>query len=95
MREAVDAFVQARTSVLEVARTPKIPSPDVEPPRTPKRKAENHQGMDAGTGRKRTRMSTRQSKAKGAEATAAMMRQETVMEVASSAGEYMDDEPGM
>ncbi|TLS26156.1 hypothetical protein PpBr36_04662 [Pyricularia pennisetigena] len=94
MREAVDAFVLARASILEVARTPKVLPPDSEPPQTPKRKAENHeQGLDGETGRKRTRMSTRQSKAKGAQATAAMMRQETVLEVASSAGEYMDDEP--
>jgi len=73
MREAVDAFVKARDEVLRFAKTP-IP---VAAPSSPKRKAaELEEIEDEQQENKRPRMSTRSSKARGAEATAAMAREE-------------------
>lgn len=75
LREAVDAFVKTRPAILEIAQTPAAP-----PPRqsSPKRKADE---LDASSSQsiqdgKRLRMSTRSSKTRGAQATAAMAREE-------------------
>ena len=80
LREAVDAFVNSRPAILEIART-KQASETV--PASPKRKADQLEEMDVqvedkdkANMTKRLRMPTRSSKAKGAEATAAMMREE-------------------
>jgi E3 ubiquitin-protein ligase RAD18 len=73
MREAVDAFKEARDKILQFARTP-IP---IAAPSSPKRKAaELEEIEDTYSENKRPRMSTRSSKARGAEATAAMAREE-------------------
>ncbi|KAK4450009.1 hypothetical protein QBC34DRAFT_324741 [Podospora aff. communis PSN243] len=73
MREAVDAFKEARDKILQFARTP-IP---VAAPNSPKRKAAELEEIDSSySENKRPRMSTRSSKARGAEATAAMAREE-------------------
>ncbi|KAK3319246.1 hypothetical protein B0H66DRAFT_263772 [Apodospora peruviana] len=71
LREAVDAFVKARDNMIRLARTPAVA------PSSPKRKATEVDGHEENSQEtKRPRMSTRSSKAKAAEATAAMMRDE-------------------
>jgi len=79
LREAVDAFVKSRDELLRFAKTP-APAPN---PGSPKRKApeldENIQET------KRPRMSTRSTRSKGAEATAAIMQ--------SEADSYEETEP--
>jgi hypothetical protein len=68
----VDAFVASRTGVLEYARKPAIPVTA-----SPKRKARELSGEDIQEPTsKRTRMSTRSSARRGAEATSAMAQQE-------------------
>ncbi|AEO60546.1 hypothetical protein MYCTH_2309819 [Thermothelomyces thermophilus ATCC 42464] len=72
LREAVDAFVKSRDAILRFAKTPVTASS----PKSPKRKAaEMEEPGDEGQN-KRPRMTTRSSKAKAAEATAAMLREE-------------------
>lgn len=71
MREAVDAFVKSRSAILEIARTPAPTSKS----QSPKRKAAEMESPDSSQ-TKRTRMSARLSKVKGAELTTAMMRDE-------------------
>lgn len=88
MREAVDAFVKSRDAILAVARQP----PTWAVPGSPKRKAVNEMpGDEEGHYNKRTRTSTRLSKAKAAETTAAMMREEVD---APESRDPMDYEPG-
>ncbi|KAK0714808.1 hypothetical protein B0H67DRAFT_488576 [Lasiosphaeris hirsuta] len=71
LREAVDAFVQARDTLLQVARKP------VAAPSPPKRKAAEYDETHTdGRENKRHRMSTRSRRVKGGEVTAAMMREE-------------------
>jgi len=74
MREAVDAFVKTRDEILRFAKTPPAPAAS----NSPKRKAEEMEEapVEEVHESKRPRMSTRSSKAKGAEATAAIMRAE-------------------
>ncbi|KAK0627779.1 hypothetical protein B0T14DRAFT_474862 [Immersiella caudata] len=73
MREAVDAFKDARDKILQFAKTPIL----IAVPSSPKRKAaELEEIEDPYWENKRPRMSTRSSKARGAEATAAMAREE-------------------
>ncbi|KAK0645528.1 hypothetical protein B0T16DRAFT_328734 [Cercophora newfieldiana] len=73
MREAVEAFKQARDQILQFAKTP-IPTAT---PASPKRKAGELDDIEDGEpGSKRPRKSTRSSKTRGAEATAAMAREE-------------------
>ena len=87
LREAVDAFVRARDGILAFARTPApAPAPALAPisstpaPGSPKRKAAAmHETAADEQEHKRPRMSTRSSKARAAEATAAMMREEADM----------------
>ena len=88
MREAVDAFVKSRDAILAVARQP----PTLGVLGSPKRKAADSLYDDEdGHFNKRTRTSTRLSKAKAAETTAAMMREEVdVLETS----DLMDYEPG-
>ncbi|KAK3901024.1 hypothetical protein C8A05DRAFT_35309 [Staphylotrichum tortipilum] len=71
LREAVDAFSKSRDAMLQFARTPVT----VGNPTSPKRKAaELESASQEVVGNKRPRMTTRSSKAKAAEATAAIMR---------------------
>ncbi|KLU81784.1 DNA repair protein rad18 [Magnaporthiopsis poae ATCC 64411] len=70
LREAVDAFTATRAALLQVARAPP-PAPP-----SPKRKAEDDIEDDEAAERKRPKMSTRRSKTRAAEATAAMMKEE-------------------
>ena len=83
LREAVDAFVKSRPAIMLAARTQQ--GPDNTVLASPKRKAgqmesmkdmEDIQNENATNPSKRTRMSTRSSKTKAAEATAAIMREE-------------------
>lgn len=85
LREAVDAFCKARVEVLAVARKPAASSA------VPKRKAT--EGVDGSPDSKRTRMSTRLSKSKAVEATAAMAQEE--VDVPDEGDDYMDYELGM
>ncbi|KUI55182.1 Postreplication repair E3 ubiquitin-protein ligase rad18 [Cytospora mali] len=71
IREAAEHFVKARDAMLKLAREPPA-ALTVAPASTSKRKAAD----EAVNGGKRTRMSTRSSSARSAEATAAMMREE-------------------
>lgn len=90
LREAVDAFVKSRASVLRFAKTPVAAAT----PTSPKRKAagltdtgeEPHEA-------KRPRMTTRSSKAKAAEATAAIMREEADVPEGEDIADY-EPEPG-
>lgn len=87
LREAVDAFTAARAALLQVARAPP-PAPA-----SPKRKAEDDIKDDEAAGRKKLRMSTRRSKTRAAEATAAMMKEEVdVIEIRDE--ENVDYVPG-
>ncbi|KAH6632770.1 hypothetical protein F5144DRAFT_262550 [Chaetomium tenue] len=72
LREAVDAFVKSRNTIMEFATTPvSVPTP-----RSPKRKAtELEEPLQEGQN-KRPRMATRSSKAKAVEANAVLMREE-------------------
>ncbi|KAK4245139.1 hypothetical protein C7999DRAFT_34477 [Corynascus novoguineensis] len=72
LREAVEAFVKSRDAILRFARTPAT----VSTPRSPKRKATELEEQGSEAQNKRPRMTTRSSKAKANEATAAMMREE-------------------
>ncbi|KAK3687250.1 hypothetical protein B0T22DRAFT_123229 [Podospora appendiculata] len=74
LREAVDSFVAAREALLQIARAP---PPAAAAPGSPKRKAMDLAGPEQDYPEtKRPRMSTRSSKTKSAETTAAMMRAE-------------------
>ncbi|KAK0701646.1 hypothetical protein B0T26DRAFT_660355 [Lasiosphaeria miniovina] len=91
LREAVDAFVASRDTILRFARTPAVTAV----PRSPKRKAaevgytqdENSQDVK----RHRTSSRLRSSKARGAEATAEMMRDEVDVPDSSDTADF---EPG-
>jgi E3 ubiquitin-protein ligase RAD18 len=73
LREAVDAFVRSRDTVLQFAKAP-IESGNSN---TPKRKAiDLDEQREDPPENKRPRMTTRSSKAKAVEATAAIMREE-------------------
>lgn len=74
IREAVESFSRGRDAMLRLAREPQAPATDA-PTQTPKRKAANGT-QDGDHYSKRTRMSTRSSSARAAEATSAMMREE-------------------
>ena len=87
LREAVDAFVKTRDAVLQFAKTP----PVVSTPTSPKRKATE---LEEPVQNKRPRMSTRSSKARAAEATAAMMREEVDVPESEDTPDY-EPEPGM
>lgn len=90
MREAVDAFVKSRDGILQFAKTPAL----VERASTPKRKAVGAEGsVEEQQVNKRPRMSTRLSKTKAAEATAAMMQEEYDTPEAEDTGDY-EPEPG-
>lgn len=72
LREAVDAFVKSRDAILRFARSATTGAS----PKSPKRKAaELEEPGDEGQN-KRPRMTTRSSKAKAVEVTAAMAREE-------------------
>ncbi|KAK1827629.1 hypothetical protein QBC39DRAFT_333984 [Podospora conica] len=75
LREAVDAFITARPAILEIARTPAAPPPRLS---SPKRKADELEDSPSESVQdgKRLRMSTRSSKTRGSQATAAMAREE-------------------
>lgn len=74
IREAVESFIRGRDAMLRLAREPQASATDA-PAQTPKRKADDGT-QDGGYNSKRTRMSTRSSSARAAEATSAMMREE-------------------
>lgn len=93
LREAVDAFTKARKALLEVARTPQQLE-DTIPASPPKRSSSQMEDIEDGNdvnSSKRPRMSTRSSRTKGAEATAAIMRAEVG---APENRDQMDYEPG-
>ena len=84
MREAVDAFTKSRPAIIRFAKNP----PVAEPPRSPKRKAPDVQENETN---KRSRMSTRSSKARAAELTTTMIREaDDIIEI----NDTEDDEPG-
>lgn len=94
LREAVDAFVASRDGILQFAKTP-APAPVA---KSPKRKASELSEPIPGSQNKRTRMSTRASKAKAAETTSAMMREEVDLLEREQTPEYEPEpepEPGM
>ncbi|SPQ25087.1 0767dc3f-4b41-4cad-9f86-f026bbcaf26a [Thermothielavioides terrestris] len=73
LREAVDAFVKSRDVLLRFAKN----ASDAATPRSPKRKmTEMAEPSEEQRDNKRPRMPTRSSKAKAAEVTAALMREE-------------------
>lgn len=74
IREAVESFSRGRDAMLKLAREPQAPVTDA-PAHTPKRKAGDGT-QDGGHYSKRTRMSTRSSSVRAAEATSAIMREE-------------------
>ncbi|KAK3940119.1 hypothetical protein QBC46DRAFT_386043 [Diplogelasinospora grovesii] len=77
LREAVDAFVKSRDSMLRFARTAAAATTTTAAPSSPKRKAaEIQEAEEEQRENKRPRMSTRSSKARAAEANAAIMREE-------------------
>ena len=83
MREAVDAFTKSRPAIIQFARNP----PVTVSPRSPKRKAPDVQESET----KRSRMSTRSSKARAAELTTTMIREtDDIIEI----NDTEDDEPG-
>ncbi|KAK3353662.1 hypothetical protein B0T25DRAFT_591135 [Lasiosphaeria hispida] len=89
LREAVDAFVKVRDTLLQVARKP------VAAPSSPKRKAADYDEIHGGRHEsKRPRMSTRSRKAKGAEATAAIMREEYDA-IESDDSTYLEPDDGL
>ena len=91
LREAVDAFSKSRDAMLQFARTPIA----VSTPKSPKRKAvEFDDASQESSGNKRPRMTTRSSKAKAAEATAAIMRDEVNVPESEGTADY-EPEPGM
>ena len=84
MREAVDAFTKSRPDIIKFAKNP----PVTESPRSPKRKAP---GLQENETNKRSRMSTRSSKARAAELTTTMIREaDDIIEI----NDTEDDEPG-
>ncbi len=90
LREAVDAFSKSRDAMLLFARTPVT----VATPKSPKRKAAELESASQETaGSKRPRMTTRSSKAKAAEATAAIMREEIDVPESEEMADY-EPEPG-
>lgn len=93
LREAVDAFVSSRDALLRFARTPVA----IITPSSPKRKATEMEGSpEEAQESKRPRMTTRSSKAKAAEATAAIMREEFDIPHQDDAADYEPEhEPGM
>ncbi|KAK4125445.1 DNA repair protein rad18 [Parathielavia appendiculata] len=85
LREAVDAFVKSRDTMLRFAKTPAT----VATPRSPKRKAEELEGLGQEERRnKRPRMTTRSSKAKAVEATAAIMCEEVDVPESEDTADY-------
>lgn len=100
LREAVDAFVKSRDALLRFARTPVAgdnTAAAAAAAGSPKRKAAE---MDDGSGgdqqqqqHKRLRMATRSSKAKAAEATAAMVREEADMSEPHETADCDEPEP--
>jgi E3 ubiquitin-protein ligase RAD18 len=87
LREAVDAFVKSRDVVLKFAKTPAVAAT----PTSPKRKATELEEPVQGAQNKRPRMSTRSSKTRAAEATAAMMREEVDMPDREDTPDYEPD----
>ncbi|KAK4240381.1 hypothetical protein C8A03DRAFT_42098 [Achaetomium macrosporum] len=85
LREAVDAFVQSRDVVLQFAKTPI----ENATPRSPKRKATDlDEEREEQPENKRLRMTTRSSKAKAVEATAAIMREEVDVAESEETADY-------
>lgn len=85
LREAVDAFVRSRAALLQFART----AVTAVTPGSPKRKAVEMDGSgEEAQGNKRPRMTTRSSKAKAVEATAAIMREEADVPESSDVVDY-------
>ncbi|GAB1316736.1 E3 ubiquitin-protein ligase rad18 [Madurella fahalii] len=85
LREAVDAFVKSRAALLQFART----AATAVKSSSPKRKATEMDGPgEAAQGNKRPRMTTRSSKAKAVEATAAIMREEVDVPESNDAANY-------
>ena len=91
LREAVDAFVQSRNAILVVARAPA----PLATPESPKRKAaELEDPMQEAHEAKRLRRTTRSTKARALEATAAIMRDEVDVPESEDTADY-EPEPGM
>ncbi|KAK4158274.1 hypothetical protein C8A00DRAFT_39467 [Chaetomidium leptoderma] len=91
LREAVDAFVKSRDAMLQFARAPVA----VSTPRSPKRKAtELGEPMQEAQENKRPRMTTRSSKARATEATAAIMQEEVDVPDSEDTADY-EPEPGI
>ena len=88
LREAVDAFVQSRNAILMVARAPA----PLATPKSPKRKALEEPMLEAHEA-KRPRRTTRSTKAKAVEATAAIMRDEVDVPESEDTADY-EPEPG-
>lgn len=93
LREAVEAFVKARDGLIKLAKTPTAASTS----NSPKRKASELDGSDAGDvqGGKRLRTSARLNKGKGAEATTAIMVEEVEDPVDSGNDPVYEPEPGI
>jgi E3 ubiquitin-protein ligase RAD18 len=89
LREAVDAFVKSRDAILRFAKTPVT----VATSRSPKRKASELEEPSQGQENKRTRMTTRSSKAKAVEATAATMLEEADVPESEDTADF-EPEPG-
>jgi E3 ubiquitin-protein ligase RAD18 len=91
VEEAVDALVHSREALLRFART----RADISSSGSPKRKAGDMEGSEEELHEnKRPRMTTRSSKLKAAEATAAIVRDEIDMPEGNDTGDY-EPEPGM
>ncbi|KAK3324746.1 hypothetical protein B0T19DRAFT_373578 [Cercophora scortea] len=91
LREAVDSFVAARDALLQIARAP--PAVATTAPSSPKRKAVDLAGPEEDYPEtKRPRMSTRSSKTKSAETTAAMMRAEIDVPESRDTTNYESDD---
>ncbi|KAK0636911.1 hypothetical protein B0T17DRAFT_484883 [Bombardia bombarda] len=93
LREAVDAFVKSRDAILQFARKPVTATPTADLP-SPKRKAVQIDDGERANAQenKRPRMSTRASKAKSAETTAAMMRDEIDVPASKDAMDFEPDD---
>ncbi|EAQ87190.1 hypothetical protein CHGG_03809 [Chaetomium globosum CBS 148.51] len=90
LREAVDAFVKSRNTIMQFATTPV----SVSTPRSPKRKATELEEPLQEAQNKRPRMTTRSSKAKAVEANAVLMREEVDVVESEDTPDY-EPEPGM
>ena len=93
LREAVEAFTKARKTNMEFATTPTVQAAQAGPSSPTKRKATEMDGTKEDQETKRPRRSTRSTKTRAAELTAAILQEEEDT-TPSADPDYVDQPPG-